>query len=252
MNAKAPSQEADRLEALRQYRILDTPAEQSYDDITAIAAFICDVPIALICLVDAKRQWFKSKIGLDISETERDISFCTHAILDSRIMIIHDAQRDERFVNNPLVTRVKGIRFYAGVPLVTPDGHSIGTLCVVDYQPRELTEKQIEMLNALSRQVVMQLEQKRISTQLAEALDKIELMEGLTPICSYCKGIRDDEGYWSTVEKFIQHYSDVTFSHGVCDRCMQQHFPDVAQILLSEDKEDSRITNDESEDETLG
>lgn len=249
MKAKAPTQEAARLEALRQYRILDTPSEQSYDDITAIAAFICDVPIALISLVDADRQWFKSKIGLEVSETSRDVSFCAHAILDQRIMIINDAIHDARFVDNPLVTCVPGIRFYAGVPLVTPDGHSIGTLCVIDHQPRDLSAKQIEMLNALARQIVMQLEQKRIAAQLADALDKIELMEGLIPICSYCKGIRNDKGYWSTVEKFIQHYSsDVEFSHGVCDRCMQHHFPDVAKILL----QDQKTNRDPADDEILG
>lgn len=234
MKANAPTQEAERLEALKQYRILDTPSEQSYDDITALAAFICDVPIALISLVDADRQWFKSKVGLAVNETSRDVSFCAHAILDQRMLVINDALQDKRFIDNPLVTCAPGIRFYAGVPLVTPEGHSIGTLCVIDHQPRELSEPQIKMLEALARQVVMQLEQKRISAQLAEALDKIELMEGLIPICSYCKGIRNDEGYWSTVEKFIQQYSDVEFSHGVCDSCMRQHFPDVAKVLLDE------------------
>lgn len=247
MKAKAPNQEASRLEALRQYRILDTPSEQSYDDITALAAYICHVPTALISLIDADRQWFKSKIGLEVSETSRDVSFCAHAILDQQIMVINDALHDDRFVDNPLVTCAPGIRFYAGVPLVTPDEHSIGTLCIIDYQPRELSEPQIQMLNALARQVVTQLEQRRISAQLADALDKIELIEGLVPICSYCKGIRNDKGYWSTVEKFIQHYSsDVEFSHGVCDRCMQQHFPDVAKIVLAE-----RETDDDDE-ELLG
>ncbi|MGB3494220.1 MAG: GAF domain-containing protein [Elainellaceae cyanobacterium] len=247
MKAKAPTQEAARLEVLRQYRILDTPSEQSYDDITALAAYICDVPTALISLVDADRQWFKSKIGLEVSETSRDVSFCAHAISDQQIMVINDALKDDRFTDNPLVTCAPGIRFYAGVPLITPGGHSIGTLCIIDYQPRELSEPQVQMLNALARQVVTQLEQRRISAQLADALDKIELIEGLVPICSYCKGIRDDEGYWSTVEKFIQHYSsDVEFSHGVCDRCMQQHFPDVAKIVLAE-----RETED-ADDELLG
>ncbi len=234
MKANVPTQEAARLEALRQYRILDTPAEQAYDDITAIAAFICNVPIALISLVDADRQWFKSKVGLDVSETSRDVSFCAHAILDNQVMIIDDAHQDKRFVDNPLVTCAPGIRFYAGVPLITPSEQSIGTLCVIDYQPRSLSDHQKQMLEALGRQVVIQLEQKRISAQLAEALDKIELMEGIVPICSYCKGIRNDEGYWSTVENFIKHFSDVEFSHGVCDRCMQEHFPDVAKIFLAE------------------
>ncbi|MEM9804147.1 MAG: GAF domain-containing protein [Cyanobacteria bacterium P01_D01_bin.56] len=234
MKARTPTQEAERLEALRQYEVLDTPAEQAYDDITSLAAFICDVPIALISLVDAERQWFKSKVGLSVHETSRDISFCAHAILNKSIMVVKDALLDDRFTNNPLVTRAPGIRFYAGIPLVTPQGHSIGTLCVIDRQPRDLSEHQIKTIEALARQVVMQLELQRVSSQLAKALDKIKLMGGLIPICSYCKGIRNDQGYWSTVEKFIEHYSDVEFTHGVCDSCMQQYFPDVAKVLLSE------------------
>lgn len=252
MKAKVPTQEAVRLEALRQYRILDTPSEQAYDDITALAAFICDVPISLISLVDAGRQWFKSKVGLNVDETGRDVSFCAHAILNESILIVKDALEDERFDQNPLVTCAPNIRFYAGVPLRTPDGHLIGTLCVIDHQPRDLSESQIKTLEALARQIVMQLELKRTSAQLADALDKIKLMEGLVPICSYCKGIRNDTGYWSSVEKFIKRYSNVEFSHGVCDRCMQQHFPEVAQVLRAKADQDVSADEHGSSDELLG
>lgn len=238
MKAEIPTREAARLEALQQYRILDTPSEQAYDDITALAACICDVPIALMSLVDRDRQWFKSKVGLSVNETSRDVSFCAHAILDDAMMVVHDALQDERFVDNPLVTCAPGIRFYAGVPLITPEGHPIGTLCVIDHQPRVLSENQQKTLEALARQVIMQLELQRISAQLAEALENVELMAGLIPICSYCKGIRNDKGYWSTVEKFIERYADVEFTHGVCDRCMQTHFPEVAEVLLSETETD--------------
>ena len=237
MTAKTPTKEAARLAALEQYNILDTPPEQSYDDITSLAAFICDVPIALISLVDADRQWFKSKVGIDVRETSRDVSFCAHAIAGTDIMVVNDALEDERFSENQLVTCAPNIRFYAGVPLVTPEGHPLGTLCVIDHQPRELSDHQIKTLKSLARQVVTQLELQRVSAQLANALEKIRLMEGLIPICSYCKGIRNDGGYWSTVEKFIDQFSDVEFTHGVCDRCMQQHFPDVAQVLLKEEAE---------------
>lgn len=232
MQVNTPTQEAERLEALRQYKVLDTPAERSYDDITSLAAFICDVPIALISLVDAERQWFKSKVGLVAQETSRDVSFCAHAILSSATMIVNDASEDERFANNPLVTGELGIRFYAGVPLISPGGQPLGTLCVIDRKPRTLDTCQLKTLEALARQVVMQLELQRVSSQLAEALEKMELMAGLVPICSYCKGIRNDQGYWSTVESFIQQYSDVGFTHGVCDHCMKRHFPEVAEILL--------------------
>lgn len=105
---------------------------------------------------------------------------------------------------------------------------------MIDQKSRTLSEHQIKTLEALARQVVIQLELQRVSSQLAEALDKIEIMAGLIPICSYCKGIRNNQGYWSTVEAFIQNYSDVGFTHGVCDTCMREHFPDVAKILLSE------------------
>lgn len=252
MKAQVPPQEAARLEALRQYRILDTPAEQAYDDITALAAYICDVPIALISLVDADRQWFKSKVGLNVDQTSRDVSFCAHAILSQQIMIVNDALDDQRFEDNPLVTCAPNIRFYAGVPLVTPDGHPIGTLCIIDHQPKELSPYQIKTLEALARQVVMQLELQRTSAQLAEALDQIRLMEGLIPICAYCKNIRNDAGFWSTVEKFIQRHANVEFSHGVCDRCMRQHFPDVAQVLLTDTPADSPQTNPDASDELLG
>ena len=240
MKAKPPSQEANRLEALRQYNILDTPSESAYNDIATLAAFICDVPIALISFVDSERQWFKSTVGLNVAQTPRDVSFCAHAILGKGMMVVKDVLLDERFVNNPLVTCAPGIRFYAGVPLVTPSGYSIGTLCVIDRQPREdLSESQKKTLEALARQVVTQLELRRVSAQLANALEKIETMEGLIPICAYCKGIRNDRGYWSTVEKFIQQYSDVEFTHGVCDRCMRIHFPQVAEVLLDETDTDN-------------
>lgn len=235
MQAKIPTQEAARLDVLHKYHILDTPPENSYDDITALATHICDVPIALISLVDADRQWFKSKVGLEVNETSRDVSFCAHAILERTMMVVNDALRDQRFADNPLVTCAPGIRFYAGAPLITPSGQAIGTLCVIDRHPRELSEGQKQALEALARQVVVQIELRRISTQLADSLERIRLMEGLIPICSYCKGIRNDQGYWSTIEKFIEQHSDVSFTHGVCNDCMQQHFPEVAEILLGEE-----------------
>ena len=242
MKIKPADREAARLEALRQYKILDTPAESAYDDITELAAFICDVPIALISLIDTDRQWFKSKVGLDVNETSRDVSFCTKTILNQGIMVVNDTLVDPRFINNPLVTDAPGIRFYAGVALITPSGYPVGTLCTIDRQPRDLSESQQKALSALARQVVVQLELRRVSSELAEALERMELMEGLIPICSYCKGIRSDRGYWSTVEKFIEQYSDVEFTHGVCDRCMRVHFPEVAEVLLPKTDTDSEST----------
>jgi len=143
MKAPLTEREEERLDALRDYRILDTPDERAYDDLVALAAQICDVPIALISLVDSNRQWFKAKVGLEARETSRDISFCAHAILNDDILVIQDALADSRFATNPLVTCAPNIRFYAGMPLLSPAGLALGTLCVIDHEPRELNAAQI-------------------------------------------------------------------------------------------------------------
>jgi GAF domain-containing protein len=230
MAVNVAPREAARLEALNDYRILDTESEQSYDDITFLAAQLCDVPIALISLVDSDRQWFKSKVGLAVDETSRDVSFCAHAILGDQTLVVKDARQDERFQGNPLVCSEPHIVFYMGVPLRTPGGAKIGTLCVIDRRPRELSDLQVRSLEALAHQVVLQLELKRISDQLAGALQRIDVMEKLIPICSYCKGIRNDQGYWQSVEAFIKSHDNVEFSHGVCNACMAKYFPEVTPL----------------------
>src|SRR5580693_7251815 len=150
--------ESERLAALRRYGILDIPGEADFDDFTRLASQICGAPIATITLVDAARQWFKSNIGLEASETPRDISFCGHAIAGNEILEVPNTLEDDRFRDNPLVTGAPNVRFYAGAPLVTPDGLNIGALCVMDRTPHHLTADQREMLTLLSRQVVHLLE----------------------------------------------------------------------------------------------
>src|ERR1039458_1151955 len=169
MKARIPENEAQRLAALREYHILDTAAEQTYDDITALAAYICEVPIAVISLVDESRQWFKSKHGLTEVETPRDVAFCAHAILQTEPMIVQDALKDTRFADSALVTRSPHIRFYAGFPLATPEGFALGTLCAIDRKPRRLSPEQKHAMQALSRQVMALLELRRVSAGLADA-----------------------------------------------------------------------------------
>jgi K+-sensing histidine kinase KdpD len=162
MKATPPQDETFRLQALHQYNILDTPPEAAFDDLTRLATQICGTPISLISLIDESRQWFKSKVGLEIQSTSRDLAFCSYAILQPHdTLIISDTLLDQRFATNPLVTSDPRIRFYAGVPLLTPEGYALGTLCVIDHVPRQLSSEQLEALKTLSRQVMTQLELKR-------------------------------------------------------------------------------------------
>jgi diguanylate cyclase (GGDEF)-like protein/PAS domain S-box-containing protein len=160
--APLPENEVARLQVLRELAILDTPPEPAFDDLAALAAYVCKRPMALVSLVDANRQWFKSRRGFDVVETSRDVAFCAHAILTpAEVMVVPDAQRDERFADNPLVTSAPNVRFYAGAPLVTDSGEALGTLCVLDREPGEMTEAEIDALRTLARHAMNQLESRR-------------------------------------------------------------------------------------------
>lgn len=170
--APRPDNEPERLEALRRYRVLDTPPGQPFEDLALLASHICGTPVALVSLVDADRQWFKARVNFEKPETPREVAFCAHAILGNDVFVVPDARADRRFAENPMVAGDAGIRFYAGAPLVTSDGFAVGTLCVMDRKPRTLTAEQTEALRALSRQVVAQLELgRRLKLEREEAED---------------------------------------------------------------------------------
>ncbi|AFY73774.1 serine phosphatase RsbU, regulator of sigma subunit [Synechococcus sp. PCC 7502] len=180
MKAPIPDNEQARLAALYQYQILDTVAEVLFDDFTHLASQICGMPIALISLIDHDRQWFKSKLGLESSETPRDQAFCAHAILNpDQPLIVEDATADVRFADNPLVTGDTNIRFYGGFPLVTPDDFAIGTLCVIDQKPRTLMPEQEAALKMLSRQVISQLELRLKLQEIEERTKDLEQANGI-------------------------------------------------------------------------
>ena len=234
-----PANEQERLAALRGYEILDTEPEAGFDDLTLLASYVCQTPVALISLVDADRQWFKSKVGVSMTETSRDIAFCASAILQPDVFIVPDTREDERFSQNPLVLSEPKVRFYAGATLTT-NGHALGTLCVVDRVPRELSAEQLDALKALSRQVLAQLELRRNLTRLEQslkardraeaekertlrdlkaALGNIRTLEGLLPICLSCKKIQDQKGQWQPFEYYVRAHSEAKVTHKICPEC---------------------------------
>ncbi len=200
--------EKARVEALHSYKILDTDPEKAFDDLTVLASHICETPIALISLVDTDRQWFKSRVGVSITETAREVAFCARAIQQSDLFVVPDATKDPRFSSNPLVVSDPKIRFYAGAPFTSSSGYPLGTLCVVDMVPRQLSASQKNALQALSRQVQAQLElrknllelrsalaerdraeaeRERTISELQHSLEHVSRLSGLLPACSACK-----------------------------------------------------------------
>ena len=185
--APIPKDDPARLETLYSYSILDTLAEQEFDDITTLASFVAQTPVSLISLVDESRQWFKARVGLDAHETTRAESFCAYTLTNPGPLIVEDALSDLRFADNPLVTGDPNIRFYAGAPLVAPNGHILGTLCVIDTQPRSFTSRQIEALNALARQVMTLFEARllaRNNQRTTEALIQSEKLAAVGRLAS--------------------------------------------------------------------
>lgn len=171
MTVVAPSKESARVAALNRYAILDSEPEESFDDLVTLAAHICQTPMAMLSLVDDHRQWFKSKYGVEIKETPKEVSVCAHAIQQGNLFVVPDLTKDERFRDNPLVTGDAHLRFYAGAPLVNEDGFALGTLCVLDKEPRELNPEQKEAIHALGRLALRQMELRMNLQLLKDALN---------------------------------------------------------------------------------
>ena len=213
--APLPENETVRLKALYSYNILDTLPELSFDDITRLASQISGTPIALISLIDSERQWYKSKFGLTVTETPRNVSFCAHAILEKDVLVVPDTLEDARFFDNPLVTGKEKIRFYAGSPLVTAKGAALGTLCVIDQKPGSLNELQVESLRALARQVMNQLElRKHIEEQERLKKDLVEYQKILEEANSRLEtaSLSDD----------VSGFHNTRFLHSFLERFLEQ------------------------------
>lgn len=211
-----PVDEANRLQSLRALQILDTDAEERFDRLTRLAQRMFDVPIALVSLVDANRQWFKSAAGLDAPETPRDISFCGHAILGDHVFTIPDASQDLRFSDNPLVTGEPNIRFYAGCPLKGLDGSKLGTLCLIDRKPRTMTPEDIKALQDLAEMA----EQELVATQLAtlDDLTMISNRRGFTLLANKALQMCTRNGLSATLLYLdLNNFKAINDTHGHCE-----------------------------------
>ena len=243
----AEQHEADRLLALASFEILDTPPEASFDDLTELAAHLCEAPISLVTLVEADRQWFKSSLGLepDLTETTRDLSFCAHALHGPELMVVPDARLDPRFADHPMVTGDPHLRFYAGAPLITPDGYALGALCVLDTVPRSLTDRQGRHLRTLADQVLGQLEVRRQARLIASEMqarlavhaalrERQQMLDGVlnhTDVMIYAK---DLDGQYVMANPVLEHIAQV--QGGIVGRSDYDLFgPDLANLYRQND-----------------
>ena len=240
-----PNNEALRIQTLRELNVLDTSPEERFDRLTRLAKRLFNVPIALVSLVDADRQWFKSCVGLDVSETSRDISFCGHAILGDQILTVPDAGLDERFHDNPLVVGAPGIRFYAGCPLTVTNGSKLGTLCLIDIKPRDLDDEDRALLRDLARMA----EQELAAVQMA-SMDELTLLSnrrGFEALARHALGVCKRLEKPATLLFFdLNDFKQIndTYGHAEGDGALKT-FADVLRIAFRESDVIGRLGGDE-------
>mgnify|MGYP005989225543 FL=1 len=223
-----PETEDPRIAELRSLLILDSSPEERFDRITRIAKQLFNVPIALISLIDTDRQWFKSNIGLDATETGRDISFCGHAILENDVFIVEDTIKDVRFRDNPLVTKGPNIRFYAGAPLIMPSGNKLGTLCIISSEAREFDSEQVGLLQDLSQIVINELVSRQVATQ--DVLTEIYNRRGFEMLAKKALANCARYGWKSTLIYFdLNKFKQINDTHG--HQAGDQALVDFADLL---------------------
>lgn len=248
-----PPDEAERQRALDSLNILETAIEERFERVTRLATHLMGTPIAAISLIDDDRQWFKSVQGLNSTETARDISFCGHTILEDGLLVVEDATKDERFVDNPFVTGSPGIRFYAGCPVHSPDGHKIGSLCVIDREPRELSEEQLEDLKDLASMVESEIATKQMAEAQAQMNEELKqakravLVDPLTRLWNRAGGeeflARQHQVAVQKGEKFciammdIDHFKKVndTYGHSAGDEVLREVAKRILRSIRPED-----------------
>lgn len=226
ISAPTHRKELDRLEALRRYQILDTPPEKAFDDLTTLASVLCHTPIALVTFVDRDRQWFKSRMGISVAQTSRQFSFCAHTILQSSVLVVPDASADDRFKDNPWVVNDPSVRFYAGAPVFTVDGLPVGTVCVFDREPRTLSVGEEESLRTVARLGTTLLEFRRTTKDLNAAVERIEIMSELLPMCTSCRRLQNEQGQWLVLEQYVRGHGHPAEGHSVCPDCAKKLYPD--------------------------
>jgi diguanylate cyclase (GGDEF)-like protein len=243
--APLPEDEAARLRALHSLTILDTAPDEHFDRITRIAKRLFDVPTALVSLVDAERQWFKSRLGLEASETPRDISFCGHAITGEDPLVVRDALEDPRFHDNPLVTGDPKIRFYAGYPISAPDGHAVGTLCVIDTKPRDVGSEELAYLADLGR--MLEDELRALAMATTDVLTGLSNRRGFVAVATHILAVCRRANTKGTLILFdLDDFKPINdrFGHGEGDHALRA-FADLMRDCFRDSDIIARLGGDE-------